>query len=193
MQRKPGYLFLLCLTLIFTIGYPSCGGHDYAAIRDISDVDIFDPLTRQFLAAPATTTSDSISLIISMEVKEFSYNFIPGTMNEAWSFFQPSSPMMANEIRDLRIFCDREIYGIAPGQNLAPELLFGIYFSYKWPLSEFLEELPDKGDDCNYYCFDAMHVFFSSKPSPGFYTFTIEVEDNNGHLLTASAPTLEWL
>ena len=184
---------LFWMTLFLTIGYPSCDGPDYAALRDIRDIDIFDPVTRQFLSEPATTTSDSISLVISMEIKQFSYHSIPGLMNEAWGYFQPPSPVMANEITDIRIYSNREIYGIAPGENIAPMLLFSAYLPYKWPLTEFLEEQPDKGSSFGYYFYDQMHVFFSSKPSPGVYSFTVEIEDNNGHVLTASAPILEWL
>ena len=193
MKRRTGYLFLLSLTIFFTIGYPSCDSPDYAALRDISDIDIFDPVNHQFLTEPASTTNDSISLVISMEIKEFSYNHIPGMMNEAFGYFHPPSPTMANEISDFRIYCDREIYGIAPGENIAPSLLFSIYLPYKWPLIEFLQELPNKGDNYGHYVFQQMHVFFSSKPATGVYTFTIEIEENNGHVLTATAPTLEWL
>jgi len=192
MKRKQRILFLICITVFLTIGFPSCDS-DYAAFRDIVSVDIFDPITRKMLETPASTSSDSISLIIFIEIVEFSFNYIliPRTMNEAWAT-SPLLPWMANEITDIRVYCDQSIYGIAPGENIALELGFGFYTSQKLPLAEYLELLPGKGEDY-YGGLELIHVFFNSKPPTGFYTFTVEMEDNNGHILISTAPTLEWL
>lgn len=191
MKQKPGPLFLICITIMLTIGFPSCGS-DYAAFRDIVRVDIFDPVAGRILESPAVTSSDSISLIILTKIVEFSFNHsrYRGTMTEAWAT-TPVSPLMANEITDIRIFCDQVIYGIEPGNNLSSELQFG-YDVFKFSLIEFLEMLPRKGEDY-YWIIGQMQVFFQTKPPSGFYTFTVEMEDNNGHVFTATSPTLEWL
>ncbi|MEO6133131.1 MAG: hypothetical protein ABIQ02_14920 [Saprospiraceae bacterium] len=191
MKQRLGTTILFILTILFTIGIPSCEP-DYAVYRNIEKVEIWDPLTRKILEIPALTSSDSIFLVISTQVDYFSlqHNQTSGTMNEAWAT-SPERSVMANEVRDIRIFCDHLIYGISSGQNLAPILMFDNYGFEKWPLAMLLDELPHKGDQVHIDV--KIFVFFNTKPDPGVYTFTVEMEDNNGHIFTSSSPALEWL
>ena len=191
MKQKNRFLFILCLTGFFTVGVPGCEP-DYYAIRDITRVEIFDPVTRTFLHSPGSTTSDSISLVLSLEFVGFSMHHIrfTGMMNEAWAT-SPEIPILANEIRDIRVFSDQPIYGFTLGENISSQLEFGFGSSENFTLSEYLEMLPGKGDSS--YGFSPLFVNFTSKPIVGFYSFTVEIEDNNGHVFTSTAPTLEWL
>jgi len=191
MKRKPGFFILLCLTIFLAIGVPACGP-DYYAIRDIAKIEIFDPMSGIILGNPATTTSDSISLVIYMEFDGFSYYHIQtsGMMNEAWAT-SPEPPIMANEIKDIRIFCDQPIYGFASGQDIKEKLQFGYDNTVNFSLNDYLEILPNKGDFGS--GFGPIYVNFNTKPAPGDYTFTVEMEDNNGHVFTSTASTLQWL
>ncbi len=188
MARKPRFVPLIILTLFLTIGIPSCGGPDYIAIRDIARVDVLDLSTYTFLQAPISTSSDSLVLVVKLDVHYFSFH-VDGTMQEAWAF-QPPDPIMANEIMDIRVFCDQPIYGHAPQQNLASELLFGEPGYFRAPLEEYLARLPQKGETG--YVAD-IFIFLPQKPVSGTYTFTIEIEDNNGHIFIADVTGIEWL
>ncbi len=190
MRLKPRATFLFFLTLLFAIGIPSCG-EDYVVFRDIKNVYILDREAGLYLGTPASTSSDSIALQIEIEFAQFSYNHnsIPGMMSEAWAT-SPSTPMLANEITDIRIFCDHAIYGIPPGENMAAVLNFGLDY-YQATLHDFLQMLPRKGEYT--YGIPPMEVYFNSKPDPGTYTFKVEIEDNNRHVFISSFPALEWL
>ncbi len=191
MKRKPRILLLICLTGLLTLGIPSCA-EDYAVYRSIQSVEIMDALTGEIFATATTTYSDSIFLVIVTKIDYFSFQNIrfSGTMPEAWAT-SPEVPVMANEIRDIRIFCNNTIYGISPGQNLSPHLMFGYPWFEKWSLTMYLDQIPGKGDLS--YGEGRLYVFFSMKPDPGDYIFTVEMEDNNGHIFTSASPTLEWL
>ena len=191
MIKKPGVPLLFCLIVFLTIGFPSCERPDYMALRDIDRVEIFDRASSLFIYAPATTSSDSISLIIFNKVVSFSSHFSTGLMQSAWAT-SPSRPQLANEIVDIRIYCDLPLFGIAAGENLAPELLFGFYWSEGMPLADFLEEAPAKGEVYEGGLED-ITVYFDTKPQPGTYQFTIEIEDNNGHVFSGNPPSLTWL
>ncbi|HUR30431.1 MAG TPA: hypothetical protein VMZ69_03305 [Saprospiraceae bacterium] len=191
MNRKPGPLLFFCLTFLFTIGFPSCDGPDYFALRDIERVEILDRANEIYLSAPASTSSDSIALIIFNKLVSFSINYPEGLMQSAWAT-SPPKPLMANEIIDIRIYCEQGIYGILPGENLATELNFGFFSSQGIPLADFIEELPNKGDQY-YGGLEEIAIYFDSKPDPGTYQFTIEIEDNNGHIFSGNPLSLTWL
>jgi len=193
MKRRQGWFFLMMLTLVMTIGIPSCGGEDYAAIRDIRQVIIFDPEMHQPLLSPASTSSDTLILIVSNEIDFFSYHKmnVPGTMSEAWAF-RPANSWMANEITDIRVFCNQPIYGQPAHQNLADQLTFGNAFDFQLSLGMFLESLPDIRDDYDFTVND-FQIFLNTKPEKGTYIFTIEMEDNNGHVFVANTIPVEWL
>ena len=120
-MRKNKLVYYLILTALMTIGVPSCDSPDYAAIRGIGNIKTLDLSTNTFLQDPGTTTSDSIALFVTMNIQLFSGVHFRGSLAEAWAFQQPD-PEMANEITDIRVFCNKSIYGIPAGQNLSPEL-----------------------------------------------------------------------
>ena len=188
-MRKNKLVYFLILTALMIIGVPSCDGPDYAAIRDIAQIKTLDLSTNSFLQDPGMTTSDSIALIVTMNIQLFSGVYFRGSLTEAWAF-QPGDPEMANEITDIRVFCNKSIYGIPPGQNLAQELLFGDEYSSRLPLETLLEFLPKKGDD--YFNSFEITIFLNGKPLPDIYLFTVEMEDNNGHIFTGTTQ-VEWL
>ena len=111
-------------------------------------------------------------------------------MTEAWAF-SPSDPIMANEIRDIRIYCDRHIYGINAGGNIAPFLRFGSPYDMHSIMAEYIVNLPSKGDVG--YGINSIDVFLHPRTVAGSYTFTVEVEDNNKNVFTGTSPTIEWL
>ena len=87
------------------------------AFRNIREVAIYDQETHQVWLTPYSTSSDSIALIVSMELSFFTDNNINhGMMNEAWAT-SPRDPILANEIIDIRLFCDKPIYAIPAGTN----------------------------------------------------------------------------
>lgn len=191
MKRKPGVYITLLLTLILTIGFPSCGGPDYIALRDIERVEIYDRTAEILLYNPVSTASDSISLIVFNKLVGFATNYHYGLMQSAWAT-SPPDPELANEITDIRVSCDQPIFGIMPGENLSTELYFGISSNHHSPIGDFLEELPSKGD-YYYWGLEEIFIHFDSKPQPGVYQFTIEIEDNNGHIFSDSPPSITWL
>ncbi len=191
MQRKPGILVVFSLTMLLAIGVPSCGFSDYVAIRNVAQIDIIDPANQAFLPSPIVTTIDSLEMVIFSDLSFFTQHINPDLMTEAWAT-SPPDPIWANEIIDIRVFCDQPIYGISPGVNITPELLFVFESIHKLSLSEYLENLPHKGDMFS-GGLSTLNVFFNSKPIPGIYTFTVEIEDNNGNVFSALAPTIEWL
>lgn len=187
MHHRPGFLIII-LTCLFTVGLPSCG-EDYVAYRNIHDVAIYDQETNQVWLTPYSTSSDSIALIVSMELSYFTDNNIhPVMMNEAWAT-SPSEPILANEIIDVRLFCDKPVYSIPAGTNIISEMLLGYYPEGKYSYPDFLEALPSKGSS---WAINDIYIFFREIPAPGVYTFTVEIEDNNGHIFIVSAPVLEW-
>jgi len=188
-MRKNKLVYFLVLTALMTIGVPSCDSPDYAAIRGIANIKTLDLSTNAFLQDPGTTTSDSIALFVTMNIQLFSGVHFRGSLAEAWAFQQPD-PEMANEITDIRVFCNKSIYGIPAGQNLSPELLFGEEYISRLPLEGLLEFLPKKGDE--YFDTFEITIFLNSKPLPDIYLFTVEVEDNNSHIFTGMTQ-VEWL
>src|SRR5688500_16966769 len=187
MYRRPRFLIIL-FTCIFAIGFPSCG-EDYIAFRDIEEVIIYDLETNSSHYTPLTTSSDSIALRVIMKVTSFTHNYIfSQLMNEAWAT-SPEEPILANEIINIRLYCDKPIYGIPAQTNIMGETLIGYDPSQKFSIGDFLTHLPSKGE---YWSFYDMFIFLDGKPTPGSYNFTVEIEDNNGHIFTAPAPTLEW-
>ncbi len=193
MKRRPGFVILFCLIIFFMIGVPSCEP-DYVALRGLSYIEVFDYASRKILEEPAITSSDSISLLLYFELKSFSFNFVrtAGTMGETWAT-SPSLPVWANEIKDIRVFCNQPIYGLSAGDNLAGNLSYGFFTDEIWPFHEFLDKLPDKGEISNHSLFQPLHIFLFSKPFSGIYIFTVEVEDNNGHVFIAASIPIEWL
>lgn len=191
MKRIQRPLILACLTLFLMIGFPACGGDDYAAIRGIASTHILDRTTNTFLSSPAITSSDSIILLINPEIDFFSFHpTVSGSMSEAIAF-QPQDPWMANEIRAIRIYCNNLVYGIPAGQDLAGELLYGFDHSLKYSLEEYIASLPKKGDDY-YHGSNEIYIFLPSKPASGDYVFSIEIEDNNGHVFMADFLNIQW-
>ena len=189
MKRKARTLLLLFMTAIFTIGMPSCDGPDYAAFRGIRTVDFFDIATNNFISSPASITGDSMAMLIQPQVDFFTQAKFRGTMDEAWAF-SPPDPIMANEITDIRITSDKDMYGIPAGQNLASTLTFGNEQNVKLSLHQFLEDYLEKGTI--FYHNEIIFVFFDGKPATGTYQFVIELEDNNGHVFTSGTSQLTW-
>ncbi|MFZ1677754.1 MAG: hypothetical protein WBP41_09085 [Saprospiraceae bacterium] len=194
MKRIPPWISLIVLTSLLTIGIPSCGSSDYAAIRDIRQVIIYDPVVNQSLASPASTSSDSLVFIIWNEIDFFSLNQIhfSGTMSEAWAF-EPASPWLANEISDIRVYSDQPMYGHPSHTNLSDQLKFGSSINFQLSLDQFLKTLPHLGEDFDDSSIEEFQIFLNTKPQMGIYTFTIEIEDNNGHIFSANTIPINWI
>jgi hypothetical protein len=194
MKRKPGMLLILMITLFLTIGF-QCDEPSYVAIRDIAGIDIVDRTTNQVLLPPVSTSSDSLSLLVALELEDFvSNNLAFDLMNSAWADCPDGNSCMANEIVDIRVFCDKPIYNVSAGTNLAGLLT---YIAEGWTdetlLPEFLEQLPGKDEGYTYHNLERLTMNLNLKPPPDHYTFSVEIEDNNGHIFRATAPTIEWL
>lgn len=188
MHRRQRNLLLIILTFIFSIGFPSCG-EDYVAFRDIEEVGIYDLETKNVWLTPTTTSSDSLALRVLMRLSYFTFtDYVPDIMNEAWAT-SPEEPILANEITDIRVYCNESIFGIPAGNNLITEMLIGYDHFEKFIPEDFMEHLPKKGDR---YLVDRIYFFFQGKPTPGSYIFTVEIEDNNGHVFISSAPEIHW-
>lgn len=183
MNRKPSPWIISCLTVLLFIGFPSCDGPDYAAIRGIDRIEVTDA-DNMIIDHGDTTISDTIVLQVYPVLEYFAQN-VGGSMASAWAL-SPPDPWMANELVDIRVYCDKTIYGLPPGENLSPSLQFG----YSANLSQYLDELPGKGDEA--YRFDPITIFLTSKPAPDAYTFTVEMEDNNGHVFISSSTAFRW-
>ena len=189
MKRKSPSLLVFSLTLLFSLGIPGCDGPDYAAIRGIEKLSILDRETGNILGSLESTSSDSLALWIETEVVYFTYDS-PGSMSSALAT-SPPDPEMANELVDIRVFCDQPIFGFEPGQNIAPTLRFG-YDNYQFTLTDYLSDIPGKGDVAYGWNFP-ISVFLNSKPEPGIYSFSVEMEDNNGHVFSSSSHLFNWL
>ena len=188
MHQRHRNLVLIFLTCIFSIGFPSCG-EDYVAFRDIEEVGIYDLETKNVWLTPTTTSSDSLALRVLMRLSYFTFtDYVPDIMNEAWAT-SPEDPILANEITDIRVYSNDSIFGIPAGNNLISEMLIGYSLFEKFTPDYFIEQLPEKGDR---YAIDIIYLFFQGKPIPGSYTFTVEIEDNNGHVFISSAPEVHW-
>ncbi len=189
MKGKARTLLLLLISVIFTIGIPSCDGPDYAAFRGIQIADFFDIASNDFIPAPATITTDSMVILIQPRIDFFTQQTFQGTMDQAWAF-SPTDPIMANEITDIRIFSNNDMYDVPAGQNLSNTLEFSTASNIKFSLSDFLADFLQKGSE--FYNNESIFIFFKDKPAPDMYRFVIELEDNNGHVFTATTPTLSW-
>ncbi len=180
---------MLMMIALFTIGMPSCDGPDYAAFRGIQIADFYDVTTNNFIPPPASISGDSMILLIQPQIDFFTQFSMKGTMDQVWAF-SPPQPTMANEITDIRIFSDQQMYGIPAGQNLSGNLSFGTASNVKLPLPVFLSDFLKKGSE--FYYEETIFVFFNTKPASGTYHFVIELEDNNGHVFTATTSQLTW-
>lgn len=189
MKGKARSLLLLLITALFTIGMPSCDGPDYVAIRGIQTADFFDVTSNNFIPAPAVISKDSMVIVIQPRVEFFTQFSFQGTMDQAWAF-SPADPIMANEITDIRITSNKDIYDVPAGQNLSHVLQFSAWPDSKFSLSEFLEDYLEKGSE--FYFNESIFVFFNGKPTPDTYQFVVEMEDNNGHVFTATTTQLTW-
>lgn len=188
MHHNSRWLLIAFLTCFFSIGLPSCSS-DYVAFRDIEEIVINDLATGNIYSTPVITSSDSIALRVSLKLNYFTYGeIIPDMMSEAWAT-SPEEPILANEIVDIRLYCNKPVYGILPGNNLMSELLIGYYYTEKYSITDFLEQLPSKGDR---WFENIIYLYFKGKPAPDTYIFNVEIEDNNGHIFSATAPELEW-
>jgi hypothetical protein len=192
MNRKPGLFLILMITLFLTIGF-QCDEGSYIAIRGVSKVEIFDLVANEVLQTPILTTTDSLALLISFELEQFaSHDFSFDLMNEAWADCYEGI-CLANEIIDIRVFCDKSIYNLPAGSNLAGLLTYKIRdLMESLSLPEFLDNLPGLNEGYYFEVFEGFTLNFPSKPAADVYTFSIEIEDNNGHDFTATAPPVDW-
>ena len=183
---------ILMVTLFLTIGF-QCEEGGYIAIRGIDKVEIFDRITNEVLQTPVSTTTDSLALLISFELEQFaSYDFSFDIMNEAWADCSAGF-CLANEIIDIRVFCDKPIYNLTPGINLAGLLTYKTRdITEPLPLTEFLDILPALNEGYYFEVFEGFALHLPSKPVADVYTFSIEIEDNNSHVFTATAPPVDW-
>ncbi len=190
MNLRPVFPIIFLLTLFLTVGF-QCDEADYAAVRDIFTVDILERSSGAVIMAPASTTSDSIVLVANNEYALFSSSLSrAGLMSSTWASANVD-PILANEIVAIKVFCDKPIYGAAAGEDLAPKVFFGFDRVEEFSITEFVSLLPKKGEDG--WWWQETYVFFNTKPLADTYTFTIEFEDNNGHIFSATASPLQWL
>lgn len=196
MKRKPGWFGLIILIFILTTGIPSCScdGPDYAAIRDIQEVIVFDWMQNKIIDVGISTTSDQLAIIILNEIQFFSLLefHIPGTMSEAWAC-DPSPPQIANQIVDIKVLCDQNFNGIPPQTNFAEQLQFGPNINLQSSLHLFLATLPKVKDNSDDFDYRQFQIFLNSKPEPGTYRFTIELIDNNGHIFSGITKPIQWM
>ncbi len=192
MQRKPGLVVIVMITLFLTIGF-QCEDGGYIAIRGVSKVEIFDRVSKEVLPAPISTTTDSLALLISFELEQFASNEVSfSLMDEAWADC-PDGFCMANEITDIRVFCDKAIYNLPVNSDLAGLLTYRVQdIIESVALDEFLDILPGLNEGYYFGVFEGFTMNFPTKPAPDVYIFSVEIEDNNGHVFTASAPPVEW-